>query len=377
LPDFADGLGNGLGRLKTGVQAGLPYAIAAQSSLNEILQFGVPAVSGVNQLLATVTQGVSDPQGLAVTNAASTLATNCASATGCDLLGGALPQRIVVGTQPVSGSVVEQSCLVLTDPRVAADGSCSGTLPVSQVCPGFGNTVIPASLCGGSGPTGKGFALVKGVANGVDTVPGLLVYNTESVDSLMGGTSKPCPATTADWAPRSNSIEGTIVEGNALVELTGFCGTSHMITQGMSIYGLGLTLNLAGYPGATNTARLVAYTNEKFTDLSSTLSTANSNIGSAVRAALTACVARAETYLNAGQYACAARKVWRCDQIAGSNASSFGTSATDPNPYGQIRGRLANLFLNVDARIQGHAAASIWPLPAPPAQCPYSSGDDD
>lgn len=223
---------------------------------------------------------------------------------------------------------------------------------------------------------GKGFALVKTAANGVDTVPGLLVYSSGSVDNLLGGISQPCPLTTVDWAPRSNSTEGTIVEGNSMVELTGFCGSSHLTSKGMSIYGLGLTLNLAGYPGATPTAKRVAFANEKLTNLSATLSPANSNIVSTVRTALTACVARAQKQLNAGYYVCAARKVWRCDQIAANNASSFGSSSSDPNPYGEIRGRLANLFLSIDARIQRHTAASTWPLPAPPAHCVTDPDDD-
>ncbi len=381
LANFANGLGAGLGKLKAGQQAGVPYVFALQGGQNRILEFGAPPSSGPNPPLAIVTQNVSNPQGLAAFSSSAGFATaaQCASAAGCDILGGVISHRIVVGLQPVSGLVFEESCVVDPDPRLVQFGTCTGhTLPVSQLCPGYGNTVIPDTLCGASGTSGKGFALVRTIADGVDTVPGILVYSEAFADRILGGTSNPpCPQTSAGWAPRSGSTEGTVVEGDFMLELSGGCGSTRVITRGGSIYGIGLKLNTNALPpGATTTKRLAAFADQKFGFLNQSLSSANSNIGSQTRARLTACSARAQWHLDAGRYVCAARKVWRCDQIAANNLADFGSSANDPNPYGDVRGRLANLFLTIDARILGHAPASAWPLPSPPGRCPTNPEDD-
>ena len=167
---FVSGLGNGQFKIKTGIQFGVPYAYVANNNGGDILQFGgsgqVPPLP-TGQLLATVTVGVQHPQGLAVTNAAYALLSSCQNqqTNGCDLLGG----RVITHNVPTNlslagaGNVLEDVCVVPVDPRLAQPGSsCTTALAVSTVCAGFSSTtVIPASLCGSSGPTGKGFALVK------------------------------------------------------------------------------------------------------------------------------------------------------------------------------------------------------------------------
>ncbi len=78
-------------------------------------------------------------------------------------------------------------------------GTCSGApLPVATLCPGFGPTVIPGYLCGGSGPSGRGFALIKSVEqNGFPTAPSdLLVKEELSADALLAPPNPACPQLT-------------------------------------------------------------------------------------------------------------------------------------------------------------------------------------
>ena len=377
MADFADGLGFGLAKVKTGLRTGVPYAFVSQQTLGQILELGAPPSSGPNLPLATVTQGVSSPDGLAVTNSAATSAANCAGGGTCDLLGGVLPHRVVTAVQPVTGNVLEQSCVVPADPRIAKYGTCTGhTLNVSDVCPGFGATVIPDTMCGGSGTSGTGFALIQTTANGVDTVPNLLVYNEATAANILGGTNPLCPQTVLGWAPRSNSSEGTIVEGNNLVELTGFCGSSSGLSRGLSIWGIGLVLNQAALPVTPSANPFVNFATTKFQDLSATISGAN--IVSTVQTKLLACVAKSQYLMNQTKYACAARQLVSCDSTAAANRSSFSSSSSNPNPYGEIRGRLANLYLTINSRILGNAPPTTWPLPSnePPPVCKTHDCDD-
>lgn len=375
MADFADGLGFGLAKVKTALQTGVPYAFVSQQARGQILELGAPPSSGANVPLATVTQNVNSPDGLAVSNAAATAATNCAGGSGCDLLGGVIPHHVVTATQPVTGNVLEQSCVVPVDPRIA-NGTCTGSLKVSDVCPGFGATVIPDTLCGGSGPSGSGFALIQTSANGVDTVPDLLVYNEATAANILGGTNPLCPQTVLGWAPRSNSTEGTIVEGNNMVELTGYCGSSSGLSRGLSIWGIGLVLNEAALPVTPSPNPMVNFATTKFQDLSATVSSAN--IVSTVKTKLLACIAKSQYLMNQSKYACAARQVVYCDGTVAANQASYGSSSTNPNPYGEIRGRLANLYLTINSRILHNAPPTAWPLPSnePPPVCKTRDCDD-
>ena len=70
--------------------------------------------------MATVTQNVSSPQALALTNAASADAATCTTPTGCDLLGGALIHKVVVGkSQEILMAIVaylaEDRCVRASD----------------------------------------------------------------------------------------------------------------------------------------------------------------------------------------------------------------------------------------------------------------------
>ena len=380
---FASGLGGGLKKLKTGLQLGVPYAFVSQTlsgGTGQILKFGAPPSSGGNNLIGAATQGVTTPDGLAVTRLDAIAAASCAAATGCNP-SGALPHQITVaGARSPTGNVVEDTCVVAADPRVSG-GVCDGTtLNVATLCPGFGNEIIPGTMCGASGASGSGFALIRSVAGGVDGIPGLLVYSQESPDQILppalGLTNPSCPAGVLAWAPRSDASpsEGSIVEVDPvtglmqLVEMTGFCDASGSGTRGMSVYGVGLTLNTAALSGG-----LAGYAQAKYDHLYATADTAN--IATTTRQTLETALGVVNTYLSQGDYACAANQVVKVDTLVGQDpnpAADYPGNAANPNPWGEIRGRLANLYLTINTRILGHAANAQWPLVAPdaPPACP-------
>jgi hypothetical protein len=360
-PDFATGLGNGKFKVKTGVEASTPLAFVANNNGGEILQFGSPpAGGGANPAIARVTNGVQRPQGLAASNLAARDAADCLEAVGgCELLGNVL-KHTVSGLPTVSGYVIEDVCLVPKDPRIAQFGSCTGhSLPVNQVCAGFGDTVIPDFMCGGSGTTGKGFALVKSVSNSLNAAKGALISNEAFSDGLLSGTNAPCPATVLGWAPTEG--EGSIVEGNNMLELTGGCGSSKALSRGLSVWGIGLVLNEAALPGKNTTDARVKFAITKYDALNTTISLAD--ILATVRSNLSACMATSRKFFDQKKYGNAAAQLVSCDALVAANEAAFSASANNPNPSAEIRGRLANLHLTINSRIQGNTAPGGWPPP--------------
>ena len=81
------------------------------------------------------------------------------------------------------------------------------------------------------------------------------------------------------------------------------------------------------------------------------------------------CLVATAVLLNTKHYACATRTVWACDQYVANNAKSFGSSPDNPNPYGDVRGRLGSVFYTINSRIQNNPANPIWPLTTPPPAC--------
>ena len=252
---FASGLGNGQFKIKTGIQFGVPFAYVANNNGGDILQFGGP-----NNLLATVTTRVQHPQGLAVTNAAYAPLTACQDqqTNGCDLFGRKVITHEVPSTLSLAGNILEDVCVVRMDPRLVQASSCTTALPVSTVCPGYSDTVvIPASLCGSSGPTGKGFALVKSLTAAYLTPSsfpynGSLISNDANLPNILPAPGNPVcnppapgitPLGTFAWAPLAG--EGVVAEGNDLLEITGGCDGSTSRSYGLSLFGIGLGLNTA------------------------------------------------------------------------------------------------------------------------------------
>ncbi len=181
--------------------------------------------------------------------------------TTCNITGG--EAQTITGTPAAlaavaalgsAGTITENVCIVTADPRQICGGVnpiapyySSTTLPVAAVCPntqfdpGFGSTVIPDYFCGNYGAegpgAGTGFAVVQGIANGVNEIPGLLQLNDANPDAFFGFTPTlssppecspiniPVDNISVGWAPWSLSpVEGSIPEGDRMIELTDGCG---------------------------------------------------------------------------------------------------------------------------------------------------------
>jgi hypothetical protein len=378
-------------KLRTGMQAGNAYAFVTQStgsSSGNILEFAVPlstptpyngfgftAPTAVVAANATTTSSstAGSPAGLALAPAGEVLASTaaCASAAGCDPTGGLahviVPGTSGVGPQGVHGNIIEQTCIV-TDTRLQQDGTCPGNLSIAKQCPGFSASFIPPTICGASGPAANQFAVIQTIANGVDDVPGILVQTQESPSAVIPGTkvTPDCqdPRQALGWSPRLGSDEGTIPEGAPVVDITGYCDKAGASTRGNSIWTIGGQLSPTV---ASTTHELVDFTNQKFISLAETIRSAN--ITTPVKQALDACLVKSAFLLDKRHYSCAARKIWVCDQLVANSATSFSSSTDNPNPYGDVRGRLGSLFYTINTRILHNAPNATWPLSAPPPSC--------
>ncbi|HEV7714319.1 MAG TPA: hypothetical protein VGO53_01905, partial [Steroidobacteraceae bacterium] len=400
-PDFASGFGKGEFKLKTGLDAGTPYAVVTDNAGSRILEFGAPLTDAanvgqaaesyetaesyersqtagyghepshshpaVNPPLAIITKGVHKPLGLVTTNLAATSAGTCLeSAGGCDLLGGLITHDIS-GLSSSSGYVIEDTCVVQVDPRITQYGSCTGhQLPVAQVCAGYGKAIIPDTLCGGSGASGSGFALVRSLTNSLDKAKGALVFNEVFSEQVLPGDNPPCPKSVFAWAPLEG--EGTIVEGDELLELTGTCGSSGGVSRGLSLWGIGLVLNEAALPGRNAAEARVKFAAAKYEALDSTVSLAS--ITSYFRKTLLSCICDSKNDFDRKKYSSAAAKLVECDSLVAANEGRFKASANNANPSGDIRGRFANLYLAINTRVLGNPPLAAWP---PARTCDHHS----
>jgi hypothetical protein len=389
--DFASGLGFGLGRVKVGTYSTLTYAFVSQFTpgRGQILQFGAPPASGANLPLASLSTGNKDPQGLATSNSGSVPVTACVTASGCAPLGPQLTTQVSgtgSGMLPPAAPLLEESCVVKSDPRVTVVGTtwncAGGNLDVANFCPGFPSTVLPGSMCGHSGPTGAGFVVVKSTAKTVDQNANNTFFQ-HTVDPnvpLPGPLNLTCPQLEVfAWAPRSDLplIEGTIVEGgpapgsNYFMDLSGFCdnggGNSHVLS--MMAYGLGLN----SLPSGMATG-LPGFVTDKFNNLTSTISAASAQIAPSVAATVHGYVNQAQTFFNGGVaesasngYSCAMNSLASADAYVRSNVLSNSTAFSgaappgNPNPAGDIDGRLANLFLPIDLFFLSQPPNAEWP----------------
>ena len=411
---FVSGLGNGEFKVKTGRQNGTAYAFVADNNGGRLLQFD--QVGGQTQLVATVTQGVQHPQGLAATNVAYAQVSNCQDqqTNGCDLLGGNVITHNVPQNLSLTGNVLEDVCVVPVDPRLAAGGSCTTApaLPVATVCAGFSNdnVVIPASLCGSSGPTGKGFALVKTLTQAYaipNTYPfnGALISNDSNLPNVLPPepTNPLCnppmpvmtPLGTLTWAPLTG--EGTVAEGNNLLEVTSGCDGSGSKSYGLSLFGVGLSLNASAITptGACPTGGVVGFACAKYGTL---LSTLQGEIGEAVLPAtvspvvqppdgnftfqLQQCIDESQAAFAKGSpgsaiYAGAALQLLAADQQVAAVATlarPFTPDSDYPNPSGALRSRLQNMYYTINTRLNLQTTSSGPPSPPPPPPPPSISG---
>jgi Bacterial Ig-like domain (group 2) len=385
--DFASGLGLGLERIKVGTYSTLTYAFVSQFTpgRGKILQFGAPPASGANLPLASLSTGNKDPQGLATSSSGSVPVTACVAPSVCAPLGPQLTTQLSgagSGSVPTTAPLLEESCVVKSDPRVTVAGttwSCAGgNLDVANYCPGFPSTVLPGSMCGHSGPTGAGFVVVKSTAKTVDQNANNTFFE-HTVDPnvpLPGPLNLTCPQLEVfAWAPRSDLplIEGTIPEGgpapgsNFFMDLSGFCddGGGHSHVLSMMAYGLGLNSAPSGM--ATG---LPGFVTDKFTNLTSTISAASAQIDPSVAATVQGYVNQAQSFFNGGLaesasngFSCAMNSLASGDAYVRANLPSFSGLAPpgNPNPAGDIDGRLANLFLPIDLFFLMEPANAGWP----------------
>ncbi|HEY2780613.1 MAG TPA: Ig-like domain-containing protein [Steroidobacteraceae bacterium] len=385
VSDFANGLGLGLQRIKVGTYSTLTYAFVAQFTpgRGKILQFGAPPASGTNLPLTSLSTGNKDPQGLAVSSSGSVPVTACVAPMACAPLGPQLTTQLSgSGTIPPAAPLLEESCVVKSDPRVTVVGtswSCAGgNLDVANFCPGFPSTVLPGSMCGHSGPTGAGFVVVKGTAKTIDqNVNNTFIQHTVDPNiDLPGPLNLTCPQLEVfAWAPRSDLplIEGSVVEGgpapgsNYFVDLSGFCdsGGGHTHVLSMVAYGLGLNSAQNGMP-----AGLPGFVTDKFTNLTSTISAASSQIDPSVAATVQGYVNQAQTFFNGGLaesssngYSCAMNSLATADAYVRAHLPAFlgAPPPGNPNPAGAIDGRLANIFLPIDLYFLMQSANAEWP----------------
>jgi hypothetical protein len=381
LPDFATGLGQGTFKIRSGVEGGIPFAVVTDTKGGKILKFGAPPESiaalstlgqtsghhhpppppRVNPPISVVSRGVDQPKALAASNLANVAAGTCLqSAGGCDLLGNVIKHE-VTGVSSLSGFVIEDTCIVPVDPRITEYGSCTGhNLPVAQVCAGYGDTVIPDTMCGGSGASGKGFALVRSKSNALSARKGAFVLNEVFPETIVpGDANPPCPRSLLGWAPLAG--EGTIVEGNQMLELTATCGSSGGGSKGLSLWGIGLVLNEAALPGKNSKYAMVKFAETKFDALEETVKRAT--IAPKFSKKLCECIGESRHELRYGKYGYAADKLVKCDALVAANEASFTASADDPNPSGDIRARFANIYLTLKTRVLGYPPPHQWPPP--------------
>jgi hypothetical protein len=375
LASEATGIGQLLGLIKTYVDASVspsvPYVVLDNPQRNQILQLAAPTgncddlTAVCNKPVATITS-VSNPVGLAVTDAATSnqdCVDNSPNPTGCVLLNGSL--KVATSSAQAGGSVIVVSCTV-EDTRFDSSGAFTGgTLLVSSVCPGYPETLVPAYLSGASGASGHAMTFFKfEEVGGYSVAPADLLVNGEfSAEAIAGaGSGIPlCPQLAVGWAPLAT--EGVIVEGNTLMEPTTHCGSTKILSPGHSLTLIGAQIT----PG-TN---LLTLANTKFSALNQTIINAMNFKSSAVpdKTTLGNYVSHANTLLSAGsltaanQADCAAHQLLMTDNLV--TAALFNDNTSSLSTLSEIKGRLENLFMHIEARITQHTYAvappTYWP----------------
>jgi sugar lactone lactonase YvrE len=410
--NFASGLGLGLQKIKAGTYSGTPYAFVTQLALplftGSILQFGAPPASGANAPVATFRRGVDEPVGLAITSSGSAPASSCIGPPGCSPVGNQTNQQFSgpgAANIPPGASVLQQICVVPADPRAAVVGgtwSCLGpqinvcppgqtsgcvppTLDIAQFCPGFPSTVLPPFMCGHSGSTGTGLAVMEETAIVVDEhVNNVFIQTGLNADATVPGPyNLECPQVPLTaWAPRSDlpTVEGVIPEDQALantfIDLTSYCESpgTHTHTASMYAYGIALNSNANGL-GTGPTGGMFGFVTNKFTYLNDTLSNAvnESQVNPTVASTLQGYINQSQAYFNSGYqndapggYSCALNSLASTESYlqANTNANNFfylQPPAGNPNVAGDLDGRLGNLFLTIDADFLDQLPNTSWP----------------
>ena len=176
-------------------------------------------------------------------------------------------------------------------------------------------------------------------------------------ETILPSPILPCPSTAIAWAPIP-STEAPSVAGNRFDELTGACGSSTTFTRRGS-YFLVASLYVDNLPGATTLDKLVQFASSKYGLIDQVMAVAA--IQSKTARSLTNCLNQSEKQFGRANYANAAGQLLDCDSIVASNPTAFTSTMFAPNPGGEIRGRIANLYLTINSRILGNAPQADWP----------------
>lgn len=432
--------------LRTGVQSGISYAfvtapaqLGAGSNLvtspSQLLELTQPG--GVLSVTVSSAQSDGALTGLAAQATGTTgtgTGTGSGCISGCNITGGA--NQTITGTTAAinavnaltgtAATITEVVCKVAKDPRKICGGTITTDpnynakeLPVKSVCPdavynpSFGNSKIPDYICGNYADTlgygfGTGFELILGRAEGIDAIPGLFIKNDVNPQFFFNSPSPACPQSATPpaagrapmgkvfvpdvfaWGTWSGStVEGLLPEGNNLIDLGWGCGGGTGHSSGNSLMMLGGRLDLTNAtkelgpnPTVNSFLKFATY---KYANLG--VEVLAGNISTPQKARLAQLIAKSAVFLASGgatNQDCAANKLWSADRYVTDKASNFfGTPGIDPNPYGRIRSRLANLFYVVFSEIEGQPPPVTWPaLPAPGfsapgALCPTAYLDAD
>jgi len=391
---FAQNLGNGQFKVRTGQQSGNVFAFVANNNGGDIFEFDA---SGT--LLSTVTSGVQHPQGLAVTNIAYQKFADCFGnpQIPCDVLGdngaGQPLLNHVVTAPAVTGNILENMCVVVTDPRIARCGSCTNAanancpslanpaqyqngLKVAEACGAIfdnpnNHLVIPNSMCGASGTNSSGFTLVKTLTSAYSgaTFP----FNGTYIETDSDFTGLPpnlpndpvcatAPFQVAGWAPLAG--EGVNPGGSSVLDLTNGCASPHTGGGILSLWVLGTRL----VPEVTG--GLVGYATTEYTTLLNTV-TAETVAhaltppgGGNFTSQLQQCIqeSKAAFLKSSAFYLGAAQELLIADYKVASNAVAepsppfhgpFAPNGNYPNPSGVLRALIETTRFTVDVRLAG------------------------
>jgi hypothetical protein len=344
-------------------------------------------------------------------------AAGCTFPSTCNITGGET-QQIAAGTTDAgmalgnlmgnAAVITENICTVNMDQRKICGGTDpsspyykSQTLPLAAMCPtlpppGAGTSVLPDYLCGAYGPSGAGsgtgFAVIQGIADGVNGIPGLLIMNDANPDAFFppgGNSASECTPAGAyidnisdGWGPWSFSlVEGSIPEGNRIVDLTDGCGGGKQTSGGMSLMVNGVALTLANATDELGflPKTLVNFAEYKYGNLFAEL--VEDPIDTPNKVRLLEIVAQSAVFLAARKDGCAEDTLYEADLYVINNASHFhGVPALDPNSYGRTRSRILNLFFTIFTRKDGgtnpitnNGAYINFPLLAPSLAPPMTN----
>ena len=410
LHAFATGLGLSLGKIKTFTRLNgdtlVPYAVFDQPLRSKIFEFGstppppagsptgtggCPNLKAVCNNALAVIASVSNPVALATTDA-SVPSTACVTtdpnAPGCTLLGGGLQVSTTSSMGPnTNSSLLAESCII-SDLRSNGLGHCNGsTLSVSDYCPNFPATVIPAHLCATGQPDSNGHntMVVMKVTetNPLATAPSDLVVNMDvTAEALLGGGLPQPPVITSGWAPLAAEVANSQQqpdwslhpEMDQFVELGSIYDAPKSRTPGHSLVLAGVQIDPSHFQGDGTEAQQVSFADQKFDSLLAILSpNGHAPILPSAKTDLTNCVSQAQSYLDdphgnlatADRYACSARQLRTCESGLTAIVGSFGPNTNQLSAYSTVDGRLLNLFTHIYARLGLNPPPASMPLPTP------------